>query len=300
MKHGFFDVLEDLQDEYVNFNFLQGFEISGVLNAYDFLHGFCLSFALCLSKEFGYAIETVRNEDGDLIHAYCVDPEEGLYIDVRGITDDPELFFDEFADEVDYAGGEFWCAEDQGQVEWFQNAEDFLNKQPVSNLRLTEAFQFMEKNRHYYDVSFALTQQKEGNDMGKWFLEVIQDREGMYSANMYTATGRIQGLPEHVDYNTLREGIRQHTGVEILKKKDMLFQQCEGKKYAYIDNTQFRGEGKDCRVLLEEMRAGFRPDFITPDLLSDGRKPSLDDRLKAAETKYCTAPIPSRSSALER
>jgi len=125
--------------------------------------------------------------------------------------------------------------------------------------------------------------------MSKFFIEVVQDFDGTYYANMVVSGSPVRGLKEHVDYNTLREDIKVKTGIEILKKKDMFFQQCGRKKYAYIDATQYRGEGKDCRVTLDEMRSGWKPDF------NEGKsgvspKPSLAEQIKAAETKYYSAP----------
>lgn len=94
--------------------------------------------------------------------------------------------------------------------------------------------------------------------MKKWFLEVVQDFDGSYYANLTIDAIRVNDLPEYVDYNTLRNAIKEKTGIEILKKKDMIFQQNGRKKYAYIDCTQ---ERKDCRVTLDEMYKGWEPNF---------------------------------------
>lgn len=102
----------------------------------------------------------------------------------------------------------------------------------------------------------------------KWFLEVVQDFDGTYYANMMMGGKPVLGLPEHVDYNTLKEAIRQKTGVDILKKKEMKFQQSGRKKYAYIDATQERA---DCRVTLAEIDNGWRPKFDPePSSIPDG------------------------------
>lgn len=92
----------------------------------------------------------------------------------------------------------------------------------------------------------------------KWWLEVVHEPDGTYYANMIVGGKRVTGLPEYVDYNTLRDAIKLVTGVEILKHKDMKFQQSNGKSYAYLDNTQPRS---DCRVTLDEVRNGWKPDF---------------------------------------
>jgi len=122
--------------------------------------------------------------------------------------------------------------------------------------------------------------------MSKFFVEVVQDRDGKYYANMIVDGKPVTGLPDHVDYNTLLEGIRQQTGVVILKHKDMKFEQFGGKKYAYIDNTQFR---KDCRVTGREIRAGWRPNFGPDPNMASKTKPSLDSRIQAAESRASCA-----------
>ena len=68
----------------------------------DFLHGFCHIFALRLHNEYGYKIENLYGENGNLIHSYCRTPDGG-YVDIRGVSYDPQVFFDEFADWLDPA-----------------------------------------------------------------------------------------------------------------------------------------------------------------------------------------------------
>lgn len=97
---------------------------SSVKNAWDFLHGGCLKFALVLHRMFGYEIRIVWNApfenrteniwessaivDWDrpaafwdhLVHGYCAADIGGrtAYIDVRGITTERRPFFDAFAE----------------------------------------------------------------------------------------------------------------------------------------------------------------------------------------------------------
>ena len=61
----------------------------------DFLHGYCSFFALRLHNEYGYKIENLYEDDGDLIHSFCR-TKDGKFVDVRGVTDDAETFFSEF------------------------------------------------------------------------------------------------------------------------------------------------------------------------------------------------------------
>lgn len=94
--------------------------------------------------------------------------------------------------------------------------------------------------------------------MKKWFLEVVQDFDGSYYANLTIDAIPVKELPEYVDYNTLKKAIKEQTGIEILNRNDMIFQQNGRKKYAYIDATL---ERKDCRVTLDEIYRGWEPDF---------------------------------------
>lgn len=94
---------------------------------------------------------------------------------------------------------------------------------------------------------------------GKWFLEIIQDFDGSYYANMTVDGKRVEGLSEYVDYNTLRESIRTRTGISILHRKHLIFQRNGRKRYAYIDATQPCKRG--CVVTLDEVCAGHKPNF---------------------------------------
>ena len=116
-----------------------------------------------------------------------------------------------------------------------------------------------------------------------WFLEMVQDYNGTYYANMTLGGKKVEGLPEHVDYNTLKDAIRQKTGVCILNRNEMIFQQSGKKKYAFIDATQPR---KDCRVTLEEIRNGWKPDFGSVDTPKETRQPTAVDDLLSHDSKF--------------
>lgn len=87
-----------------SFEFLLDIKCSDYNTAYDYLHGWCFDFAICLSQEFGYPIEVVMNDKKEVIHTYCTTNIDNklYYIDVRGRTDDPELFYEEFNDDIIY------------------------------------------------------------------------------------------------------------------------------------------------------------------------------------------------------
>ena len=84
--------------------------------------------------------------------------------------------------------------------------------------------------------------------MKKWTCEVVQDFDGSYYANMYV-NGKHIDLPQYVDYTTLRNAIKERTGIEILLRKDMIFERMGRKKYALLDATQERA---DVRVTFRE------------------------------------------------
>lgn len=94
--------------------------------------------------------------------------------------------------------------------------------------------------------------------MSKWTCEVVKDFNGLYYCNMCIDGKMVEGLPEYVDYNTLKAAIRRMTGIEILKHKNMIFEGSGRKRYALIDNTQTRN---DCRVTLQERINGWKPCF---------------------------------------
>ena len=92
----------------------------------------------------------------------------------------------------------------------------------------------------------------------RWICEVVRDFDGTYYANMTIEGKSVDGLPEYVDYKTLKEAIKNKTGIEILKCKDMIFEKFGRKYYALIDATQTRS---DCRVTFEERLHGYKPCF---------------------------------------
>lgn len=70
--------------------------------------------------------------------------------------------------------------------------------------------------------------------MKKWFLEVVQDFDGSYYANLTVDAMLVKGLPEYVDYKTLRNAIKDKTEIDIPNKGDVIFQQNGRKHYAFL------------------------------------------------------------------
>lgn len=130
---GFYKRFTELSgsDIKASFGFLADIRATSESSAYNFLHGSCADFAAMLSEVFGYEIECVRNADERLIHAYCISyiGDEKAYIDVRGITTDPELFFSEFENELTYFSptGEI-LVEDEDGIEMEASKEVWSNK----------------------------------------------------------------------------------------------------------------------------------------------------------------------------
>lgn len=104
----------------------------------------------------------------------------------------------------------------------------------------------------------------------KWCMEIVQDFNGLYYANMtmagrdslgiYHEPYRVNGLAEYVNYKTLVESIERVTGVRILKRNALFWFGNRRKKYAYLDATQHR-PGKDCRVSKADIAEGWKPNF---------------------------------------
>lgn len=112
MHNGFYEELDELlKDGDADFGFMEN-EFLGVdeegrpFEAYCFVHGFCNVFAQILNKIYGYPIECIYNEEGRLIHCFCVDEsdETPVFIDARGKTTDYYELVSEFEDELDYYG----------------------------------------------------------------------------------------------------------------------------------------------------------------------------------------------------
>lgn len=170
--NGYYEDLMTLRKEVPpeDFYFLEDVFEGTDLSAYDFLHGFCFTFAIELSKTFGYEIETVKDEDLDLIHAYCVAQTNGdkVYIDIRGITNDPELFFDDFDDMVPIVKGEISKSYlDTGwlTLDVYPDADQYLRSRPgfiqsrSYGKSVADARSFIEANRDIYDVKLLQNKQ---------------------------------------------------------------------------------------------------------------------------------------------
>lgn len=94
----------------------------------------------------------------------------------------------------------------------------------------------------------------------KFVCTVIQDSNRKYTASVIIDQKEVEGLPTCVDYKTLKEEVLNKTGIVILKHKEMIFERLSAtEKIATIDATQYRGEGKDCRVTIEERINGWKP-----------------------------------------
>lgn len=86
--------------------------------------------------------------------------------------------------------------------------------------------------------------------MRKFVCTIIHHKDRKYRALMEMNGCEVKGLPEDVDYKTLVQAIRLKTGIEILKRKDMLFEKLSDfETIATIDSTQTRD---DCRVSVKE------------------------------------------------
>lgn len=168
-QYGFYAELNELrkEDSHASFGFLENIEVTSELNAHKFLHGFCDEFAAMLSDVFGYEIECVRNANHRLIHAYCVSyiGDEKAYIDVRGITTDKVLFFEEFENELTYYAPEdvFLVIDDDG-YELEAKDEIWPGKKELFDGDLedwddTDIKKFIIDFKEYYDVGRLLNKQ---------------------------------------------------------------------------------------------------------------------------------------------
>jgi hypothetical protein len=99
----YLDLKRELEGEDITFGFMENTcdafhqDELEILDLEKYLHGYCDEFALMLNSVYGYSIEVIFFCH-KIIHAYCKVGD--FYIDVRGITDDKELFFSEFTEEL--------------------------------------------------------------------------------------------------------------------------------------------------------------------------------------------------------
>ena len=160
-KSGFYVELDKLREEYpgADFGFLENTEVTGETHAHGFLHGCCDEFAAMLSEMYGYEIECVRNAEGRLIHAYCIAELEGkkAYIDVRGTTTDPVLFFEEFENELTYFpedGSIMVLNEDlyevEARIETWKNKDAFFDGE-YEGWEDEDIKRFIREQRDYYN-----------------------------------------------------------------------------------------------------------------------------------------------------
>lgn len=230
MKVGFYNELDELrqEDALANFGFLENVDVTKDFTAFNFLHGLCDEFAAMLSDVFGYEIECVRNGEGRLIHAYCTAyiGEEKAYIDVRGITTDKSLFFEEFDNELTYFPQEdvFYVMDEEGfeittePEVW--NCKDELFDGDYEGWSDENIKTFIVMNSGYYNET-ALQREGKGEDPmlsneAKALYEIFEkhylERGYMYSGMIpYNAASVLS-----FDYNVYRELI----DAGILQQRD--------------------------------------------------------------------------------
>lgn len=156
--NGFYRELDEIKEDShdADFGFLENVPVGEWYYLYDFLHGHCDQFAVALSDFFGYPVEYVLGNDGNLIHAYCVQElttGEAAYIDARGITTDAELFFDEFADWCEYRRGEIWDSEGECPVHRHKDTREMYGDDNRAPNQDEDLYRFLVVNRSYYDVT---------------------------------------------------------------------------------------------------------------------------------------------------
>lgn len=143
---GFYEEWKDLQKEYPNcdFSFLENEVIAKIdgrnLSAYDYLHGYCNSFAFSLQQQFGYEIQAIYDENHSLVHVYCINLNQTKtmhFIDVRGCTTDFQAFLSDFENFIT-------ITEDKPlNIEAYKNTNKDMTQ-------IENAAQFIQKYKNYY------------------------------------------------------------------------------------------------------------------------------------------------------
>mgnify|MGYP001312239469 CR=1 FL=1 len=78
--------------------------------------------------------------------------------------------------------------------------------------------------------------------MNKYDVEVVRDYNGLYYANMFKNGERVTGIPEYVNYRTLKKEIEHLTGFSILPMKTLKFKRVGRKQYARFNNYSRESE----------------------------------------------------------
>ena len=200
--NGFYQERADLRDNgapNASFGFMENIRVGEYFTLYDFLHGHCDEFAAGLSDCYGYSIECIIGSSNLLVHAYCTDDLNGVkaYIDVRGITTDANLFFDEFSDfcKYDDEHGEIFDLKGSCQVLRYQNTREMYCDDNRELNKDKEVFRFLKEHGSYYDIQTlermlfgSFKNQTKVKDMG---IDVLEK----YGLNAFSdATFRYQML----------------------------------------------------------------------------------------------------------
>lgn len=147
-------LLEEDGQEDATFEFMENEVYDTPNSAYDYLHGLCPDFAIALADEFGYKIETIHDSNGNLIHAYCISEYAGkkAYIDIRGITTNPNLFYEDFEDWLTYENGVLYAFEGELKVEVFDLVDDYTSTYDELSEFYWEANFFISLQKHFYQI----------------------------------------------------------------------------------------------------------------------------------------------------
>jgi len=145
-----------LEKNFDEFGILE-YSIDNDLNFFDkirlFLHGMCELFARALSEKYDYNVYKFFYENK--LHYYCIYYFKNIkfYIDVRGITNDRNLFFREFSIEIDSIETNKLDNFDD-KVENISTLVEF--DEYVTNLGLEYARKIIEKYEIYYNINYII------------------------------------------------------------------------------------------------------------------------------------------------
>ncbi len=156
-RNGFWTNLEALKedDAEAGWEFLENeLKTKTGETPYHFLHGSCNIFAQHLNETYGYRVEMLYEEPGQLIHAYCTYKSSSgktYYIDVRGITDSFEELVQEFID----CG--IWCGDmDYSWILKGKDTPEELQAQGWIGKRTLEAAKEIDEEYRFYDAKRVL------------------------------------------------------------------------------------------------------------------------------------------------
>ena len=92
-----------------------------------------------------------------------------------------------------------------------------------------------------------------------FFAEITKKEHEGYYAVIKTSPMFEMSFTGIATYKLLCEAVNNILAIRLPRYKSLLWSQKNHTRYAYVDATQYLGEGRGCSVSLKEMESGHAP-----------------------------------------